>query len=230
MPIITWSGNFLSWTLLQKELVWVCLLLLTDFYQTVFVYAFLSSLPLPSPFNFSSENLPEKVNEIVPSLLLSCSGHAWMRMLLHMNIGLLWSNDSSLLSRSCVWHVLCLFLLLYLSSELPLQVCPRLDFSLWNEILGFSARDVFGPATSICNSRISCRRMSSLERRLATHVSMLPKNQLENCADSLLSVGLSATAEGSSSVFVSKAWTLSFFMEHSINLWSPRWLPCRHLS
>ena len=34
--------------------------------------------------------------------------------------------------------------------------------SLWPENIWFSARDVCGPVTSTCNSRISCRRLSSL--------------------------------------------------------------------
>ena len=46
------------------------------------------------------------------------------------------------------------------------------------------ARDVFGPSTSICNGRISCPRMSSVERRLATHISILPTLKLAPCTDS----------------------------------------------
>ena len=38
--------------------------------------------------NFGVVNHLEKVNEVAPSLCLSCSGHAWMRILLQMNIAL----------------------------------------------------------------------------------------------------------------------------------------------
>ena len=54
--------------------------------------------------------------------------------------------------------------------------------------------------------------MSSLERRFATHTSTLPTFQLAFCTDSqVLSVGLSVTADTTSSHFVSKARSLSFF-------------------
>ena len=66
----------------------------------------------------------------------------------------------------------------------PIASCPRLDFSLWNENPVFSAQDIFGPPTSICNSRVPCRRMSCLECRLAKNISTLPTFQLASCTDS----------------------------------------------
>ena len=62
-----------------------------------------------------------------------------------------------------------------------LQVCPRLGFALWNENQGFDAQDVFGPSTSVCNNRISGRQMQSLERGLATNISILPTFQFASC-------------------------------------------------
>ena len=52
--------------------------------------------------------------------------------------------------------------------------CPRLDFSLWKKNPRFSARDVIGPSTSIWDSHVSCRHVSSPERRRATRISILP--------------------------------------------------------
>ena len=50
------------------------------------------------------------MNEVVPSLCLSCSGHVSMRMLLQINTGLRDPTDAvPLLSRSCFGHCLCLF-------------------------------------------------------------------------------------------------------------------------
>ena len=173
-------GNFLSWSLYKV----ICLLFLTDFYQQIllclqhvrhrYFFRYLS--------NFFAVNLSEKVNEVVPSLCLSCLGHAWMRMLLQMNIGLFWSNGCSLSCRSCSWHLKCLFLSLFLCSELLLKVCPRLGFSLWKKNPRFSARDVIGP-TSIWDNHTSCRHVSSPERRRATSISILPTFQFAPCTD-----------------------------------------------
>ena len=65
-------------------------LFLTDFYQQLCVpLALLTSLPFFRHMsNFGAMSLSEKVNEAVPSLSLSCSGNAWMRTLLQMNIAL----------------------------------------------------------------------------------------------------------------------------------------------
>ena len=86
---------------------------------------------------FGVVHLSEKVNEVVPSLSLSCSGHALKRMNINMNSGLLWSNVCSILSRSCLWDVNCLLLSLFLCSEFLLQIRRRLHFSLGNEISDF---------------------------------------------------------------------------------------------
>ena len=92
-------------------------------------------------------------------------------MLLQVNFGLLWSNGCNLLSRCCFWHCICLFLSLFLCSQLLLQVCPRLGFSLRNENPCCSARDVFGASTTICNNHNSHRQGSFPERRPATSTS-----------------------------------------------------------
>ena len=68
-----------------------------------------SSLPFPSPFELRCGEPVGEGERSGPFPLLSCSCHAWMRMLLQMNVGLSWSNGCSLLSRSCVRHFILQF-------------------------------------------------------------------------------------------------------------------------
>ena len=72
-------------------------------------------------------------------------------------------------------------------SSLLLYVCNHLVFSHWNENLWFSARRVFGPSTSICNSCRSCRQMPSPERKCSTNISTLLTFQLASCTESPIS-------------------------------------------
>ena len=76
----------------------------------VCLFAFLSSLHFPSPFEFRCGEPVGESERDRPFRLPFCWGHAWMRMHLQMDMCLLWSNVCSPLYRSCCWHVLRLFL------------------------------------------------------------------------------------------------------------------------
>ena len=141
----------------------------------------------------------------LPFLFGSC-----LNASLRINIGLSWSNVCSLPSRTCFG--ICLFLSLFLCSELQLQVCPRLDFSSTWESFDFYARDDFEPRNFICNSRIFLSpNVVSWAWTCNTYVNS------SDCAIcilyrhfNMLSVSLSVTADNTSLPFVSEAWPLSF--------------------
>ena len=120
--------------------------------------------------SFSAVSLPERVNEVAPSLCLVCSGRAspneqWSSVIQRMQSPLT-------------------VLLLALSLPFPFVPSPlarsshcRSDLAISHfekkSTLDFASRDVFGPSTSICNSLMSCRQQWSLEHKLATSISVL---------------------------------------------------------
>ena len=137
-----------------------------------------------------------------------------MRMHLHISISLLWSQA-----------FICLFLSLFRFSELQLQVCHRLDFSLWNENTWLNARDVIGPSTYVYNNHFSWRHMSSLERRLATGISSLPTFKLHPIYCQTIYLWLLMILRPTLRRRLERCRS---FLELSIDLWSPRWLHGRH--
>ena len=115
--------------------------------------ALTSSPPFPSPFEFRCGELVGEGERgrpfPLPFLLGSCqNAHASPDE--HWPVVIHWMQFP--LSRGWYWNCSCLFFSLSLCSELQLHVCPRLDFLLRNENLCFSAWDVFGPSTLICNN------------------------------------------------------------------------------
>ena len=92
-------------------------------------------------------------------------------------------------------------------SPFPLIGAPTAGLSSCQCLPCFVARDVFGPPTSNCFNNTSCRRMSSLERNLATKY--FDSSDFANCilyrSSNMLSAGLSVTADSTSSHVVSKA-------------------------
>ena len=172
------------------------------------------SLPFHRLSNFGAVKLSENVNEVIPSLCFFLFG-SFECACLSKWTALVWSNECSLLSRSSVWHFLCCFF-----SLLPLLTAPiaGLSSSLFLAFemrsLWFCAQDVFGPNVvswvQTCNKNFKTSYFSTcILCRLA----------------SMLSGRLTVTADNTSSHFLTKAWTLSFFDR---TLWSARWLHCRH--
>ena len=139
-----------------------------------------SSLPFPSPFEFRCGEAVGKGERgrpfDLPFLFGSCLNA-------HASPNEQWPFRGPTNAVSALGLVFGILIAFFLCSELLLQVCPRLAFSLLNEDPRFSARDVVGPSTSICNNHTLCRQVSSLERSLATHISILPTLQLASCTD-----------------------------------------------
>ena len=112
--------------------------------------------------SFGAVNLSEKVSEVFTSLCLSCSGHACMRINLQLNIALRNPTDA-VFSRGVVFGISfacssrCSFARSSCCRSVLVSI-PPFDMRIFD----FSARDVFGPSTSICNNHTSCRRRSSL--------------------------------------------------------------------
>ena len=127
--LMLWSSCFQSSDPNPKV---VCSLSLKGFYQQCFGVpsALPSSLPFPSPSDF---RCGEPVGESergrpfpVPFLSGSClNAHASP----HEHWPFCDPTDA-ISPRSCLCHVICLFPSLFRCSEVLLQACPRLDFSL----------------------------------------------------------------------------------------------------
>ena len=112
--------------------------------------------------SFSAVSLPERVNEVAPSLLLVLFGSC---------LSVIQRTQSPLTE-----------LLLELSLPFPFVPSPLLGapiagltsrFLILKKKLDFASRDVFGTSTSICKSRMCCRQKWSLEHKLETSISIL---------------------------------------------------------
>ena len=150
-------------------------------------FAFLSSLHFPSPFEFRcGEPVGESERDRpfrLPFLLGSClNAHASPNGHVPFVVQRMQSPLSELLLACSSPFSFCIA-----PSSLLLYVCNHLVFSHWNENLWFSARGVFGPSTSICNSCRSCRQMPSPERKCSTSISTLLTFQLASCTESPIS-------------------------------------------
>ena len=208
----TWissPANFLSWSSIQStvRLPWL----------TFTIFGVASALPSSPPFshleNFGAVNVSENAKEVVPPFALL------VRVMLECACSSEWTlsfcdpTDCSLLCRSSCWHFFAFFFF-----ALPLLAKY--------EPLIFLHQSVFGPPTSICNNHTSGSRLSSLERFNSFDFSTCILNRLSY----MLSVGVSVTAENTSSHFVSKKpERCRSLNDLPIHRSSPRWLECRHL-
>ena len=150
---------------------------------------------------------------------LPCSSHAWMRMLLTLNIGLLWSNGCSLLSRSCCFGIRFAFSfrLSFARSYFCRSVLVSISrFEMRVEMsFGHQLQSVIvTPLVAEC---------SILSVDLQTHISTLPTFQLASCADSPKAVSKSVSNFwwNFAQLYV-EARTLSFSCWTFDKSWSPR--------
>ena len=129
------------------------------------------------------------------------------------NAGFRWSNGCSLLSRSCFWCSLFAFSFHFPFARSSNCRSVFVSFSSFEvRIFWVSARDVFGPSTTICNSHTSCRQMSSFWAKTCNKY--FNSSDFSTCILYKLlhnAVRLSVTADRTSSHYVSRAWTLSLF-------------------
>ena len=135
--------------------------------------------------SFGAVNPSEKVNEVVLSLCLSCSGHAWVRMLLHMILGLflIQRMQSPLSGYVFAFYLSFPFCFsLGRSSYCRFVLVSVSRFHM--RILDFLLEMSLGHQLQSCNNHTSCRQLSSLERRLATSISILPTSELVSGTDS----------------------------------------------
>ena len=157
----------------------VCSLSLADFQQQVLV-CFLLHLRQHHPFrhlsNFGAVRLLEKVSEVVPSFLPFLFGSC---LNAHESPHEHWPTVIQRMEPPL--SELCLACSLPFPFDCPLLGAPIAGLS-WPRFLALkSARDVFEPSTSTCNSHSSCRRLSSLGCRHVTQISTLATFQFASC-------------------------------------------------
>ena len=123
-----------------------------------------------------------------------------------------WSNGCSLLSRCCFFAFYLPFPFAFSLGRSSYCRFVLVSVSRFHmKILDFLLEMSLGHQLQSCNNHTSCRQLSSLERRLATSISILPTSELVSGTDSpILSIRLSVTDDHTSSHFVSKSWTSSF--------------------
>ena len=226
MPIITWISP------LTTSFLEVCTRSSVRFSWRTFANKFWmpSTLP-PSLVTFSVTfrisvqwTCRRKGNEVVPSLQISCSGHAWMRMLLLMNSGLLWSNGCSLLSRGRVWHFLCLFLLHYPCSEAPfcrsvLVSISCFEMGILSVLHEISLDHQLQSATIKCLVA-NCRLLSVDLQQFFQFCRLYNSHLVRLSGSDYWQYFIPLCVEDLSFVVL--------FIGHLINLWCPRWHHCRH--